>query len=229
MKQRTITRTALTAILVLVSLYTMKAQLYFDNDHLFIGTKPTNWQSLGNYPQVFIGPHYGISSFENGLNFFQQTPLLDTVNYRLFLHENDMVGIGRKPVTFALEVKGEVWTTENFLITSDGKIKRNVVSLGDKRNGYLGKLLQLEGKAYEKQISAKDDNSAEYMKEFGFIAQEVKELFPETVAESADGSLAINYIELVPLLLEGVKDLQKKIADLENRIEIISEITNHKN
>ena len=39
------------------------------------------------------------------------------------------MGIGRKPTTYALEVNGRVWTTQGLLITSDERLKRNVVDI----------------------------------------------------------------------------------------------------
>ena len=49
--------------------------------------------------------------------------------------------------------------------------------------------------------------------------KEVKELFPELVSENVSGDLAINYIGLIPLLVESTKALEKKLAELEKRVE----------
>ncbi|MDR1503259.1 MAG: T9SS type A sorting domain-containing protein [Prevotella sp.] len=116
----------------------------------------------------------------------------------------------------------------------------------EKRSDYVTKLKQLKGKTYEKLIESGKGNAAEvdrmvavgkipkekaqealrdlnerkkdtYKIEYGFIAQEVKKLFPELVEENAEGILSVNYTGLIPVLLEAVKDLQDKVGQLEKR------------
>lgn len=49
----------------------------------------------------------------------------------------------------------------------------------------------------------------------GLIAQELRELFPTLVEEGQDGYLAVNYVELVPLLIHSIQELNQKIEILE--------------
>lgn len=51
---------------------------------------------------------------------------------------------------------------------------------------------------------------------YGLLAQEVKELYPELVHEDAAGVLSINYIELIPLLIQAVQDLSDQVSSLSN-------------
>ncbi len=51
---------------------------------------------------------------------------------------------------------------------------------------------------------------------YGLLAQEVKELYPELVHEDAAGVMSINYIELIPLLIQAVQDLSVQVNDLSN-------------
>ena len=39
------------------------------------------------------------------------------------------------------------------------------------------------------------------------------------VRERSNGYLAVDYKKIVPLLIEGIKDQQKQIEELQNRIE----------
>ncbi len=54
---------------------------------------------------------------------------------------------------------------------------------------------------------------------YGFIAQELEESVPELVHEietPLDGKIkSVNYIEIIPLLLLKIKDLQNQINDLK--------------
>ena len=48
----------------------------------------------------------------------------------------------------------------------------------------------------------------------GFIAQNVRDLFPELVTENKDGLLAVNYANFAPILAEGIKELDLKIQNI---------------
>lgn len=49
---------------------------------------------------------------------------------------------------------------------------------------------------------------------YGLLAQEVKELYPELVHEDAAGVMSINYMELIPLLIQAVQDLSEQVSAL---------------
>ena len=63
------------------------------------------------------------------------------------------------------------------------------------------------------------------------IAQEVQKIFPELVNTDEKGFLSVNYIGLIPHLIEAVKELKMvneklniKNQSLENRLEKIESI-----
>lgn len=114
----------------------------------------------------------------------------------------------------------------------------------EQRSVYVNNMKRLNGKMYDKLVESEKDNAAEiarmvetgkiraqdapsalselnkvkkdkYIREYGFIAQEVKELFPELVDENAEGTLSINYTGLIPVLVEAIKDLQERVEKLE--------------
>ncbi len=53
-------------------------------------------------------------------------------------------------------------------------------------------------------------------KHYGLIAQELKEIYPNLVTESQDGYLAINYTEIIPLLICSIQELNAKVEQYEN-------------
>lgn len=55
--------------------------------------------------------------------------------------------------------------------------------------------------------------------DIGIIAQDVQAVFPEIVAERADGTLGVKYDRLVSVLIEAVKDLTDKVSDLEHQLK----------
>jgi hypothetical protein len=91
-----------------------------------------------------------------------------------------------------------------FTQASDRRLKENIknISKTDK-----DKVLQLVPKTYN-LINEKN-------KRFGLIAQEVEELYPELVRQDDKGMKSMNYIELIPLLLEQIKELKKSIPNQE--------------
>jgi len=57
-----------------------------------------------------------------------------------------------------------------------------------------------------------DKNSIHY----GIIAQEIEKEFPELIKE-IDGVKMVNYIELIPILLQAIKELKQEIKELKNK------------
>jgi hypothetical protein len=99
-----------------------------------------------------------------------------------------------------LDARSEV-TAGNVRLTSDRRLKENIenISQNDKN-----KVLQLVPKTYN-MINEKS-------KRYGLIAQEVEELYPELVSQDDKGMKSLNYIELIPLLLDKIKELNTIIT-----------------
>jgi len=247
--RKKIIRLAIVAVIAISGLTTVNAQFYYQNSVMFLGQKPTNWNSIVTdiYPGAYIGPDFGIESYNSGLHFWKPFGQPNWGNFKLFIASDGRVGIGGDPSSsYKLHVFGNIGATA-FNTTSDERLKRNITNIGDSKSAYLGKLMKLNGKFYEKQVQSSAGNADEvermvkagkisqddaqaalaelnetkkdvYVKEFGFIAQELKELFPELVTGSDGEMFSINYTGLIPLLLEAVKDLQEKVNRLEQNV-----------
>lgn len=50
---------------------------------------------------------------------------------------------------------------------------------------------------------------------YGFIAQELQKFYPELVLEDEDGYLSINYIEIIPLLVQAIQELSTEVDNLK--------------
>ena len=50
---------------------------------------------------------------------------------------------------------------------------------------------------------------------YGLVASELREVLPELVYEGQNGELCINYIEMIPLLVQSIKELKAEIATLQ--------------
>ena len=62
--------------------------------------------------------------------------------------------------------------------------------------------------------TSNEDLSRANQVHYGLLAQEVKELYPELVYEDSAGVMSINYIELIPLLIQAVQDLSEQVSSL---------------
>jgi hypothetical protein len=123
---------------------------------------------------------------------------------------------------------------------SDARVKKNVVGLHDalaKVKGLRGVTFQYDTEAYG-QYAGNDQHT--YL---GFVAQEVEQIVPEAVAEKylVSGSESngkpiadmtsvertkvkvVDYVSLVPLLVEAIKEQQTTIENLEKRIKELEE------
>jgi len=115
-------------------------------------------------------------------------------------------------------------------LTSDERLKSDIKPL-DKE---MDKLYQLQGKSYKKaavvvelqdslSIALRAENKREPIEdiaEFGYLAQELKEVFPELVSmDSTTGYYAVNYIGLIPVIIEALKDQRKTIETLQTEVK----------
>ena len=106
-----------------------------------------------------------------------------------------------------------VWNINNYL-TSDVRLKTDIKPL---EGSSLEKVKQLNAKTYlwKDDLMGKGDK-----REIGLIAQEVAEVVPEVVSKMSRDSdnLGVAYIQLVPLLVEAVKELSAKVESLEAQL-----------
>ena len=51
--------------------------------------------------------------------------------------------------------------------------------------------------------------------QYGLAADQLKAVYPELVYEDANGNVSINYVEMVPLLVQSINELSAKVAELE--------------
>jgi len=122
----------------------------------------------------------------------------------------DSFGVG----TAASGTTGEIRATNNItaFYSSDKRLKENIVNIPNA----LDKVMDINGVEF--------DWSTEYMEahggqddlfnrkhQVGVIAQEVEKVLPEVVADRPDGYKAVRYEQLVPLLVEAIKELKTEI------------------
>ena len=135
------------------------------------------------------------------------------------LYATTALGVGTDPTSFAA---GEIRTTNNITayVASDINLKTNIKPITEP----IKKLSQINGVSFD----WKDDYIAERGGEDGYfvrkhdigvIAQEIEKVLPEIVVSRENGTKAIKYELLAPLLIEAIKEQQETIINLQRRIE----------
>lgn len=51
--------------------------------------------------------------------------------------------------------------------------------------------------------------------QYGLNPEQLKKAFPELVYEDVDGNISINYVEMVPLLVQSINELSQELAELK--------------
>ena len=124
-------------------------------------------------------------------------------------------------------------TANSFIVTSDSRLKSNVESLEGSEDmlsrispvSYSLASASLASKASVASVESETAGTGEVAPlapdprtRFGFIAQEVKEVFPELVVEDEEGVLGIDYIGFIPVLVDAVKNLRAKVETQQEEI-----------
>lgn len=97
-------------------------------------------------------------------------------------------------------ITGLASSSTDFLITSDKRVKENLVKL----TSVSDKLKEINGYYYNRKDVDTD------RRRIGVLAQEVCEVYPELVNVDEDGYMSVSYSRMVTVLLEGLKEQATK-------------------
>ena len=102
---------------------------------------------------------------------------------------------------------GDMTIGGNILVSSDARLKANIVSLG----ATLAKLLLIDGKTYTMKKDGKQ--------KIGVLAQDIEKIFPELVSEDDNKILAVNYQGLIPILINALKEQNSKLTERSSKLK----------
>ncbi|HEX8949939.1 MAG TPA: tail fiber domain-containing protein [Dissulfurispiraceae bacterium] len=124
------------------------------------------------------------------------------------------------PGGYKLFVAGPAWFSSAYTngavwAGSDIRLKKNIVPL----EGSLEKVVKLQGVSYEWRRDEFKEKNFEEGRQIGLIAQEVENVFPELVRTDKEGYKAISYEKLTAVLVEALKEQQRKLNVLEEQIK----------
>ena len=217
--------------------------IYIDADNYWLNGSGSRFKAGNSTNNFVIGDSGGIAAnvTGQGMQFYNTTDSSQGMSfsaYSIFLTalntpgntagllnlgagtiQGDLTGgkIVLSPTTVvsiagALDVSGAITANGNITAyaSSDKRLKDNIVPISNP----LQKIIKIGG--YEFDWNENQDDYQGH--DVGIIAQEIQEVIPEIVTERTDGYLAVRYEKIVPLLIEGIKELTNKVESLEKEI-----------
>ena len=136
--------------------------------------------------------------------------------HRVSFTSDGRVGIGTGNPTEKLQVDGAAIATE-WKTFSDSRFKKNVSHI----DGALEKVGALRGVEFEWRTEDFPEKDFDEGRKIGLIAEEVEEVLPEVVSTGAEGYKSVGYANIVGVLVEAVKELNKENDALRSRIEVL--------
>ncbi|HMS98997.1 MAG TPA: tail fiber domain-containing protein [Saprospiraceae bacterium] len=120
----------------------------------------------------------------------------------------------------------EIWCTTGLNQSSDKRLKKDIQPL----SLALNKVMQMNPVSYH---WIKDDGNTH----LGFLAQELEQVLPEVVRKpeasrsytdgrtppSGEDMYAVNYSEIIPVLVKAIQEQQNQIRDLEQKIKVLEQ------
>lgn len=117
-----------------------------------------------------------------------------------------------------VKVMGTI-TATNLSHMSDARLSDNITSLDNTRSKNI--LSQLRPVSYSLREDANNFYPAKdtlSLTHYGLMAQELQTVLPNLVHADEAGYLSVNYVELIPLLIQAVQSQQRQIEELSEII-----------
>ena len=120
--------------------------------------------------------------------------------------ETGNVGVGDSTPSYKLDVAGTIRATGDVIAYSDERLKENIKTIDNS----LEKVNKLRGVEFNK--------IGEDKKSIGVIAQEIENIIPEVVKTDDQGMKSVAYGNVVGLLIESIKELNKEVEELKTKL-----------
>lgn len=180
-------------------------------DNTFFGTGTGTWNFVGNQNTI-IGSQAGYTTAGSGnVLLGYQAGYSESGSSKLYIANSGT----STPLIYGdfwtgeLVVNGSLTLSTPPLVFSDERFKKNISPLGPS----LGRVMKMQGVTFDWKTEEFPGRGFTAKHQIGLVAQEVEKILPEVVNTDSKGYKAISYDKLVPVLIEAVKEQQKKILD----------------
>lgn len=167
------------------------------------GIYGTNYLYMYSFPDNIQGMYAG---YFHGFTYFSGV----TTAQEIYIPADDRLN---ENVDFIGQDSRETGQTLNNLL------KMNVIECNyknrnsERANNNIDEMTDEVREAYE--MMRKDEEKTYSRRHFALSAQELQEIYPNLVMEGQDGYLAVNYTELVPLLIRSIQELKQELDEVK--------------
>lgn len=216
---------ALKSTLVGVSSSSKKAYGIYSHAYKSIGMDTSTGRMYGIYALAGNGKtgyNYGVFGtlygYNNGAGVFGSSESSDAGidtgdRFAGFFH-------GKVKVTNTIEATA-------FNVSSDYRLKENIkpiepesidniMNLNVVKYNLKQRTIDVGDTAKVPEYYYTDDSNFLERTHYGLIAQELQQLYPDLVYEGKDGYLSVNYMEIIPILIKKIQELELKIDKMDN-------------
>ncbi|MBK6667627.1 MAG: tail fiber domain-containing protein [Saprospiraceae bacterium] len=177
-------------------------------NQLHLGAGESGWDKGIRLDQSSTANDYGVMLFDGHMKF------------RTFKNESDFVFRNSANTTTAtLYSTGNMTIAGTLTQNSDRRLKKDITPIKDA----MDKLNHL--KAYHYYWNAEDNDPA---MQTGLMAQDVEANMPELVKTNQEGYKSVNYIGLIPYVIDAVNQINKdnidQIKELKNEIDMLKQM-----
>ena len=200
-------------------------QIGWNNTSFYGETDFLNWaqQGLGGFHFYSISSFFplklvaflsinGSSYIADSLGIKTQTPAYDldvngNINFSGNIYQNGKIFTGSNSFTGNVDISGNLTVSGNitatsFNATSDRRIKDNILPIVNETIDLI------KPRKYFNKLTNKQ--------EYGFIADELQEVYENIVNGEKDGDIlqSVNYIQIIPILVKEMQDLKRGLNAL---------------
>jgi hypothetical protein len=145
--------------------------------------------------------------YYNGTNWLAEPTMSLTADGKVGLMASGTTG-------HKLYVIGSAFASGGFYSQSDGTFKKGVETI----KSALTVVHQLRGVSYKWKKDEYKEKDFPDGTHYGVIAQEIEQVLPDLVKTDEVGDKAVNYTELIALLIEAIKEQQAQIDTLKMKV-----------
>jgi len=196
--------------------------------NVYLGVDAGNMSATGSN-NVFIGYRAGFYETTSNKLYIDNTSngYTSALIYGDFsanqLRFNANVGLSVSPsLTYRLNILGDAYSSGNWYIPSDIRMKENIISLDSEK--VIDKIRDVGVIRYNFKSEFTKGNPIPDEKYIGVVAQDIEKSFPEAVKTDENGYKAVSVNTLTAILLQAIKDQQVQIETLKKEIETLKSI-----
>ncbi len=161
--------------------------------------------SKKNYINIGVGTQAGAFTTSTNSFWFMKGGLISQNNNEISGNQGSRMATINSTGIYA----------NSFNQNSDARLKCNI----DPLENTIENIKKIDGVRFNWINNLNGDSQINENRRIGLIAQDVEQVYPEIVTTNEDGYKAIDYSNLVPVLIEAIKEQQQQIEILKSEIE----------